>query len=296
MIRLMTWGAMMPTKRSIKHSITGTDLKSSAATAALMAREVNRMVAGMSREIRAIIRDAYAVPDIEERQLIEVMDAKRDFNPVEIIAQKLGQMLDRWAAIFDEGAKVVAEKMINATIGRSNRELSKSLKDVSLDLTLKPTPAFTTYMDAATQEAAALIKRVPGEFIPNVQQDVMRSITQGRGLQDLIADLDKREVKVKNWSKNVARDQTRKAYATVNRVRLQEAGVRKFKWIHSGGSNEPRQHHLKRWPAGLNGGIFSFDDPPIIDPKTGEKGLPGQLPYCGCTFAPHIDLEEGDDE
>lgn len=286
----------METKRPIKHSITGKDLKSSAATASLMAADVNRMVAAMSREIRAIIRDAYKVPEIEERQLIEVMDARRDFNPVEIIAQKLGQMLDRWSAIFDEGAKVVAEKMINATIGRSNRELSKSLKDVSLDLTLKPTPAFNTYMDAATQEAAALIKRVPGEFIPNVQQDVMRSITQGRGLQDLISDLDKREVKVKNWSKNVARDQTRKAYATVNRVRLQEAGVRKFKWIHSGGSNEPRQHHLKRWPAGLNGGIFSFDDPPIIDPKTGEKGLPGQLPFCGCTFAPHIDLEEGNDE
>lgn len=286
----------MARNNPIKHAITGNDLKSSAATAALMAREVNAMVSSMSREIRAILRDAYAVPEIEERQLIEVMDARRDFNPVEVISLKLGQMLDRWAAIFDEGAKVVAEKMLSATIGRSNRELQKSLKDVSLDLTLKPTPAFNVYVDAATQEAAALIKRVPGEFIPNVQQDVMRSITQGRGLQDLIADLDKRKVKVKNWSKNVAKDQTRKAYATVNRVRLQEAGVRKFKWIHSGGSNEPRPHHIKRWPAGLNGGIFSFDDPPIIDPKTGEKGLPGQLPFCGCTFAPHIDLEGEDDE
>lgn len=282
--------------RPIKHTITGTDLKSSAATAALMSADVNRMVASMSREIRRIIRDAYEVPEVEERQLIEVMDAKRDFNPAEVIALKLGQMLDRWAAIFDEGAKVIAEKMVGSVIKRSDKELPKSLKDVSLDLTLKPSPAFNTYMDAATQEAAALIKRVPGEFIPNVQQDVMRSITQGRGLQDLIADLDKREVKVKNWSKNVAKDQTRKAYATVNRVRLQEAGVRKFKWIHSGGSNDPRSHHLKRWPAGLNGGIFSFDDPPIIDPKTGEKGLPGQLPYCGCTFAPHIDLEEEGDE
>lgn len=286
----------MATKQPIKHSITGSDLKASAATAALMTKEINGMVAAMSKEIRRIIRDAYEVPEVEVRQLVDVMDARQDFNPAEVIALKLGQMLERWASIFDEGAKVIASKMISATIKRSDRELPKSLKDVSLDLTLKPSPAFNTYMDAATQEAAALIKRVPGEFIPNVQQDVMRSITQGKGLQDLVADLDKREVKVKNWSKNVARDQTRKAYATVNRVRLQEAGVRKFKWIHSGGSNDPRSHHLRRWPAGLNGGIFSFEDPPIIDPKTGERGLPGQLPYCGCTFSPVIDLEESNDE
>lgn len=286
----------MATKRPIKHSITGSDLKASAATAALMSKEVNRLVASMSREIRAVLRDAYEVPEIEDRQLIEVMDAARDFNPAEVIAMKLGQILDRWAGIFDEAAKVIASKMIGDTIKRSDKELPKSLKDISLDLTLKPSPAFNTYMDAATQEAAALIKRVPGEFIPNVQQDVMRSITQGKGLQDLVRDLDKREVKVKNWSKNVARDQTRKAYATANRVRLQEAGVRKFKWIHSGGSNDPRSHHLRRWPAGLNGGIFSFEDPPIIDPKTGERGLPGQLPYCGCTFSPVIELEDSNNE
>lgn len=282
--------------KPIKHTITGADLKASAATSALMSREVNSMVTAMSREIRRIIRDAYEVPEVEVRQLVEVMDARQDFNPAEVIAMKLGQMLERWAAIFDEGAKVIAAKMIGATIKRSDRELPKSLKDVSLGLTLKPSPAFNTYMDAATQEAAALIKRVPGEFIPNVQQDVMRSITQGKGLQDLVADLDKREVKVKNWSKNVARDQTRKAYATVNRVRLQEAGVRKFKWIHSGGSNDPRMHHMRKWPAGLNGGIFSFDDPPIIDPKTGERGLPSQLPFCSCSMVPVVDLEETNDE
>lgn len=286
----------MATKKPIKHSITGTDLKSSAATSALMTDEVNKMIAGMSREIRAIIRDAYEVPEVEVRQLVEVMDAAKGSNPADTIAMALGKLLDKWAGIFDKAAEVIASKMIGASIKRSDRELPKSLKEVSLDLTLKPSPAFTTYMDAATQEAAALIKRVPGEFIPNVQQDVMRSITQGKGLQDLVADLDKREVKVKNWSKNVARDQTRKAYATVNRVRLQEAGVRKFKWIHSGGSNDPRSHHLRKWPAGLNGGIFSFEDPPIIDPKTGERGMPGQLPYCGCTFSPYIDLEETNDE
>lgn len=283
-------------QKPVKHEITGTDLKSSAATAALFSKEVSSMVVAMSKEIRRVLRDAYEEPEVEVRQMVEVMDAAPGTNPADAIAMALGHILERWQRIFDEASKVIASKMVNANILRSNRELPKSLKDVAIDMTLKPSPAFNTYMDAATQEAAALIKRVPGEFIPNVQQDVMRSITQGNGLQDLIRDLDKREVKVKNWSKNVAKDQTRKAYATVNRVRMQEAGIKKFKWIHSGGSNDPRSHHLHKWPAGLNGGIFSFDDPPIIDPKTGERGMPGQLPYCGCTMAPYIELEETSDE
>lgn len=148
-------------------------------------------------------------------------------------------------------------------------------------------------MDAAAQEAAALIKRVPLQYIPDVQQDVMRSITTGNGLQDLIPALEKRNVDVKNWAENVAKDQTRKAYATANRVRMQQAGVRKFKWIHSGGGNQPRTLHMRHVSAGgLNGGIFSFDEPPIIDERTGERGFPGQLPYCGCTMSPVIEVDE----
>lgn len=283
-------------QKPVKHEITGTDLKSSAATAALFSKEVSSMVVAMSKEIRRVLRDAYEEPEVEVRQMVEVMDAAPGTNPADVIAMAFGHILERWQRIFDEASQVIASKMVNANILRSNRELPKSLKDVAIDMTLKPSPAFNVYMEAATQEAAALIKRVPGEFIPNVQQDVMRSITQGNGLQDLIRDLDKREVKVKNWSVNVAKDQTRKSYATVNRVRMQEAGIRKFKWIHSGGSNDPRHYHMAPWPAGLNGGIFSFANPPIIDRKTGERGFPGQLPFCGCTFAPYIELEETSDE
>src|SRR5690606_26007916 len=117
---------------------------------------------------------------------------------------------------------------------------------------------------------------------------VMRSITTSNGLQDLIPALRERNVKVKNWAENVARDQTRKAYATINRTRMEETGIEEFEWIHSGGANQPRPFHMHKFPAGLNGGIFRFDDPPVIDEKTGERGFPGQLPYCGCTMRPVI--------
>ena len=54
--------------------------------------------------------------------------------------------------------------------------------------------------------------------------------------------------------------------------------------MHTGGSVHPREYHLRNAPSGLNGGIFDLDNPPVIDLRTGERGFPGQLPYCRCTM------------
>jgi SPP1 gp7 family putative phage head morphogenesis protein len=156
------------------------------------------------------------------------------------------------------------------------------------------TPRVAQMVDAGAAESAGLISSIPSKYLQQVQGDVMRSITSGNGLQDLVPALQERNVKTLNWAANVAKDQTRKVYNNINKARMQDAGVNKFEWIHSGGSNKPRKYHLDHAPAGLNGGIFDFNDPPIIDENTGERGIPGQLPYCGCTMRPIIDLSNED--
>ena len=75
----------------------------------------------------------------------------------------------------------------------------------------------------------------------------------------------------------------------MNRVRLQKLGVHKYMWHHSRGSLHPRKLHEK-----YDGQIFEFDNPPIIDEKTGERGGPGQLVNCHCFAAPVVTF--GEDE
>jgi len=84
----------------------------------------------------------------------------------------------------------------------------------------------------------------------------------------------------------IAHDQTRKAYNNLNRGRMEKLGLKKFKWLHTGGSAHPRKLHQM-----LNGLVFSFDDPPIIDEKTGERGIPGQAINCRCRMQVVLDLE-----
>lgn len=287
--------------------IEGRALMPSAAIRSQMAKAMIKLIREMQADVLAEIKRVFHVeplPEItaedvalrqaQEIGLLPAATHAMDANLSELAASIIGQMTDKWQGIFDMAAMGIADRMLGATLKHSDRTVAPSLKEVSKEMTLSVSPAMKVYMDAAAQESVALIKRVPAEYLPNVQQDVMRSITTGNGLQDLVPQLKARNVKVRNWAENVARDQTRKAYATVNRVRMQEAGVRKFKWVHSGGANQPREYHMHRFPAGLNGGIFSFDEPPIIDERTGERGFPGQLPYCGCTMSPVIELEESD--
>ena len=89
----------------------------------------------------------------------------------------------------------------------------------------------------------------------------------------------------------IARDQTSKATAAINRARMQGLGVRKFKWLHSGGGKEPRPLHKNT----LNGNVYSMDDPPVIDEKTGERGIPGALVSCRCLAIPVITFGDESD-
>lgn len=205
-------------------------------------------------------------------------------------------MRDKFTKIFAQIAQPTAERMVNAAERDSGQKLGISLKEMSGQLTLK-TNVFTNelrdVLTATVAENVALIKqRVVQPYLDRVEGAVFRSIQSGRGLFDLQPALSKYGVQVKNWAKNVSLDQTRKAYNSINASRMQALGVKEFEWVHSGGSNHPREYHRDV----LDGKIFSFDDLPHLDgPGKGEKGIPGQAPYCRCTMRPIFRFDKDED-
>lgn len=203
-------------------------------------------------------------------------------------------MRDKFAKLFASIAQPTAERMTTRVEKDSGIKLGMSLREMSGQLTLKAdifTDQLRDVLTATVAENVALIKqRVVQPYIDKVQGAVMRSIqTGGNGLADLKPELDKYGVQVKNWAKNVSLDQTRKAFNSINAARMQALGVKEFEWVHSGGSNHPREYHRDV----LDGKIFSFDDLPHLDgPNKGEKGIPGQAPYCRCTMRPIFKFDD----
>lgn len=197
---------------------------------------------------------------------------------------------DRFNALFAKKAKPLAESMVAGANKASTSAMHSSLQKLSGGMSLKTSlnsPALNEITKAAVAENVSLIKSIAAEFLQKVEGAVMRSITTGNGLQDLIPALEQFEGQTHRRAKNIALDQTRKAYNSINKGKMQGLGVKKFMWHHSGGGAHPREDHVE-----MDGEIYSFDDLPVIDPRTGEKGIPGQAPNCRCTMSPVFDFGE----
>jgi len=205
-------------------------------------------------------------------------------------------MRDKFTKLFASIATPTVERMVSRTEKDSGLKLGASLREMSGELTLKAnvfSEGLRDILTATVAENVALIKRIPEKYLDDVQGAVMRSIQTGNGLADLKPQLETYGVKTKNWAKNVSLDQTRKAYNGINASRMQSLGVKSFEWVHSGGSNHPREYHRDT----LNGKIFSFDNLPHLDgPNQGERGIPGQAPYCRCTMRPIFKFDDEDDD
>lgn len=84
-------------------------------------------------------------------------------------------------------------------------------------------------------------------------------------------------------AKFLARNESAIATTSYLQAKYKEEGFTHFKW---GASMDERTRELHRE---LNGQIFKFSEPPIIDKRTGQRGLPGETYNCRCVIIPVID-------
>jgi len=206
------------------------------------------------------------------------------------VSRLLRNLSKRFTALFTERAGGLAEALAKGVSDSTARQLGESLKDVSGGVTLKTnviSGRVAEVMAAGVKENVSLIKSIPAEYFQKIEGDVMRSITTGRGMADLVPDILKHGQSTKKRAELIARDQTSKATTAINRTRMQGLGIKQFEWLHSGGGKEPRPLHVQ-----LDGQIFDLDKPPVIDERTGERGLPGQLINCRCRMVPVVTFGE----
>lgn len=203
------------------------------------------------------------------------------------------ELAARFNALFAERAKGLATTMVDGADRASKAALHSSLQKLSGGLSLKTSirsPALENIYKASVVENVGLIKSIAGEYQEKVQGAVMRSITTGNGLQDLVPALEQYEGQTNRRAKNIALDQTRKAYNSINKGRMQALGVDSFMWHHSGGGAHPREDHIA-----MDGQVYQFDNLPVIDQKTGERGIPGQAINCRCTMSPVFSFNREDE-
>lgn len=237
------------------------------------------------------------------RELVAFFEARPEFQQGQDASTKsmaralVARLARRFQQLFDEHAETIAAHVADKAAKASDVRWRSSLKELAGGVQLKTsavTPGVKEAVASSITENVKLIKSIPREYLAKVGAKVMESVESGEGLKTLVPYLQQQGGVTERRATNIAQDQTRKAYNNINAERMKAAGVKKFEWMHSSGGVHPRELHITPWPAGLNGGVFSFDDLPIIDERTGERGLPGQAINCRCRMRPVIDLPEKD--
>lgn len=260
----------------------------SGAAASKYDAQLQRMVKAMRKEYNDEVRRLFRAHADEESAL--AMDASLA-SQARMLFNSLGK---KWAQIFGSRAARITEQMIDGASMASRRNLGESLKKISGGITIKVPDmpaALQEQVTAATAENVGLIKSIQQQYHERISQLVLRSAaTGGRGAAEIFEGIRHYDGLTEKRAKLIAVDQTRKITAAMNVERAKSVGMKRFEWLHSGGSAEPRRLHVR-----YDGQVFDYDNPPVIDERTGERGFPGQLINCKCTMVPVLELGDAED-
>lgn len=134
-------------------------------------------------------------------------------------------------------------------------------------------------VQAAASWAASLIEGLSDDLRKQVESLTWAAYANQTPRAELAKQLVERIGASKTRARFIARDQTTKLAANLDRLRQQEAGITEYRWRHSGKAH-PRPEHVAR-----DGKIFAWADAPA-------DGHPGTEPNCGCRALAHIRLDD----
>ncbi len=144
-----------------------------------------------------------------------------------------------------------------------------------------------------TDNLKLYVKKFSGEEIHKLREIVQGNANEGYRFDKLIPDLQKRYGISARKAKFLARQETAIYMSKYHEQRYREAGVGRYIWSTS--------HDAKVRPAlgthgtdnhrVLEGRIFEFSKPPIVDTATGRRKNPGQDYNCRCTPIPILDTQ-----
>lgn len=252
--------------------------------------KLESLIRRMTNDVEHVLKRLYSGEAAQE--YFEDAEYSQDASTPSIASQArilTNALKQKYDKLFAGQSQSIAESFAYQSDAASSKSVHMSIKKLSGGLSLSTKDLdgpLVEIIKATVAENVSLIKSIPQQYLQGVQQAVMRSIIGGTGEPDLVKYLQKHKGITYGRAKTIALDQTRKSFQGMSNERVKRLGVKSFEWRHVP-SNRPRHEHEL-----MDKKIYSYADPPVIDSKTGERGLPAQLINCRCQALPVIDFGE----
>ena len=144
---------------------------------------------------------------------------------------------------------------------------------------------FRQQMSVWTNDNVNLIKSLPNDTLTDMREIMKQGFLSGKTLTDIVAEIEHTYHVSRSKAKFLARDQMAKLNSDLAQAQQRDAGITQYEWSSSQ-DGRVRDTHRE-----LNGKRFRWDEPPVVDKKTGRRAHPGQDYQCRCVALPVFDID-----
>lgn len=182
----------------------------------------------------------------------------------------VGQELAQYEFKFDD------------TVERMNDDINKTLDKVTIPV------EFTEDQEQAIKQQwqenlEIYIKEWSDDNILAMRKSITENVVAGRRASQMEKTISTKYGQSKSKARFLARQETSILLSKMRETRYGNAGIFKYRWSTSKDSRVRDRHRH------LDGGIFTFDNPPIVDLETGRKANAGEDFNCRCVAIPIIE-------
>ncbi len=249
-----------------------------------------------TRQLRAIVREIQESVSVQLFPLLRRLEPEYLADSARVrddFADDIQEVLDRIRAdgesLAGQRASLIASDMTRRANERNRQRFYKSVEEaIGIDVSaIVNESGLEPVLKMKTRENVGLIKSITSDHFDQIERMVYENVIQGRtSAKSMIVELRELGVKTDARARFIARDQTSKLTAAVNRERNQALGITEYIWrtvaderVRIGRDktiNGPGSHRAK------NGKKFSWDKPPK------DTGHPGEDYQCRCVAEPII--------
>jgi SPP1 gp7 family putative phage head morphogenesis protein len=217
---------------------------------------------------RAALDELLPAADHEPVVIEHRLDAPRRRRP--LTAAQRAVIVRIGEAVHRRGG-AAANDAAEAVTGHARREAKRTL-GIERGIGGRGTEARAQFVRANVRLITSLGEQAKAE----VEGIVSEATTGGLRVEALADRIEERFGVLRSRAELIARDQTLTLNGQLAAAAQREAGVTRYRWSSS------RDERVREGHAALEGQICSWDDPPVVDEKTGERGHPGEPIQCRC--------------
>ena len=203
----------------------------------------------------------------------------------------MAEKLARWMIHAGTNAKAVSKWFVRATaqnVTASQRrallragispQLLKEKWSIPIVKNRYISPNAAKALPKLVDDMTGLITKMQADDLARVRETITRGILEGQNIGEIERTLLASKGFTEARAKRVALDQSIKTNQGIQRANAQSLGLSRGIWVHVPGKYSSRETHIA-----MNGHDFDLSLG-MYDDAVGATVLPGELPYCRCTF------------